>query len=232
MSVSKRNRCCSPSFIFPGSVFYMLCHICRLEPKAFAVCTATHQGWSSWWHANRSRQHKNKGTVCALFYFVLLLSTVIYIDTGTRQSCLKFYFSRIYSIFCLLSLFPPPSQPPSLPLWYLSITDTSDGVDFVSFQVLPVSLFSLKVASRAQPAESGPRWPPFLRRPPARTDLRPLKPLARLWPFWAGAADVARRLWCRRETMKMISPRRHSKEARGWVRWLRANTHFLPPTAG
>lgn len=141
------------------------------------------------------------------------------------------------SIFYLLSLLPPPLQPPSLPLLCLFITDSSDGDDFVSFQVLPLSVFfffpRLKVASREGPAKSGPRWPPSLCRSlPARVDLRPLKPLARLWPFGTVAAHVARRLWCRSQTMKMRSPRRYSKKAQGWVRWLRANTHFCPSKAG
>lgn len=65
--------------------------------------------------------------------------------------------------------------------------------------------FSLKVGSREQPPESGPRWPLSLPRPPlpAGVDLRPWRPLARLWPFWAGAADVARRLRCRSQTMRI-----------------------------
>lgn len=136
------------------------------------------------------------------------------------------------SVFYLLSLFPPPSQPPPLPLLYLFITDSSNGVDVVSFQALLVSslVSRLQVASRERPAGSGPRWPPCLHLPlRARADLRPLKPLAHLWPFWTVTAHVARRLWCKSQTMKMISPRRYSKKARGWVRWLRANTHTSFP---
>lgn len=163
--------------------------------------------------------------------FILFCSwTQSFIDAGNSAVVFEsLFFVHLLSMFYLLSLLPSPP----LPLLYLFLTDSSDGVDFVSFQVLPVSFFSLNVASREQPAESGPRWPPSLRRPlPARTDLRPLKPLARLWPFGAVAADVGRRLWCRSQTMKMISPGRYSKKARGWVRWLRANTRFLPSKAG
>lgn len=119
---------------------------------------------------------------CQLLLCSASVHVVIYVDARTWQACKScrcLYSSCLCALWFIFNLsFHLPQLPP-LPLLYLFLTESSGGVDFVSFQVLSVSRFSCKVASRQQLAEPGPRWPPSLRPPPIPTALRPRKPLAR-----------------------------------------------------
>lgn len=242
VSVCSRPTHCW-EFIFPGSLFYTSRSNCCLEPRAVAVSTVTHRSWSSWWHANSSLQLKNKGTVCALFYFLLLLLSAVIstfistLELGCRVRNLTFCAFTL-DVLSFISSSTSPTASPSSSAVSLHRWLVRRGWFLCHFRsclfLFLFFFFSASKSAAGSSRQSQGHGGPFLflvllfrlAWTSAPEGLSPGSDPSGPWRRTSpGACDAGVRRW------GLISPRRYSKKAR-WLGQMIESKHTLPPLKG